>query len=324
MNVNALRRSRKRPPTEEHLIPALIFSNPTATITPESIPSNNKLVIKTDKPFHVVSALHDSKTPVRPTSDECFYATYVLKQLHPEIVGSNTDLQKEDFSTCGLHVTIADGIVDTILSQNTTSKNSSQAFARLKLAFPAWEKVVQETDSMARMEEAIRCGGLAKIKASRIHAMFQTLQQERGSPSFEYLRELSDAQVKTDLLRFPGMGPKTVSCVMLFTMQRPEFPVDTHVHRISKQLGWISSSQSREAAYDHLNQLVPDEVKRDLHCLLIAHGKQCHRCAARGKPQFPPKDGSKLECPLVNVKEKATTFLAIRLVKAAKVESNVV
>jgi endonuclease-3 len=324
MSVNTLRRSRKRPPTEEQHIPALIFSNPTSTITPEIIPSSNKVVINAAKPDYVVSALHDSKTPVRPTSDECFYATFVLKQLHPEIVGSNTDLNKQDLSTCGLQDTIADGIVGTILSQNTTSKNSSQAFAQLKLAFPNWEKVVQETDSMARMEEAIRCGGLSKIKASRIHAMFHTLQQERGSPSFEYLRKFSDAQVKADLLRFPGMGPKTVSCVMLFALNRPEFPVDTHVHRIAKQLGWISSSQNREAAYDHLNQVVPDEVKRDLHCLLIAHGKQCHRCAARGKPQFPPTDGRKLECPLVNVKERATPFLAKRLFKAVKVGSSVV
>eukprot|EP00797_Seminavis_robusta_P019352 Sro292_g109650.2 (133) ;mRNA; f:55186-55584 len=85
-------------------------------------------------------------------------------------------------------------------------------------------------------------------------------------------------------------------------MMRAEFPVDTHVHRIAKDiLKWIRPGDSREEAYEHLNAVVPDGCKLELHCLLIAHGRQCHRCAARGKPQFPPKDGTKLECPLVDL-----------------------
>ena len=40
-----------------------------------------------------------------------------------------------------------------------------------------------------------------------------------------------------------------------------------------------------------------------MHCLLVRHGKVCHRCAANGRPQFPPEDGSKLDCPLKNVNQ---------------------
>ena len=39
----------------------------------------------------------------------------------------------------------------------------------------------------------------------------------------------------------------------------------------------------------------------DLYCLLVAHGKRCPGCAANGRLQFPPKDGSKLKCPLANL-----------------------
>lgn len=100
---------------------------------------------------------------------------------------------------------------------------------------------------------------------------------------------------------FKGLGPKTISCVLLFALGRDEFPVDTHVLRITQKMGWVSGSTSREKAYEYLNKAVPSALKMDLHCLLVSHGKHCHRCAANGKPQFPPKDGSKLNCPLVKV-----------------------
>lgn len=80
----------------------------------------------------------------------------------------------------------------------------------------------------------------------------------------------------------------------------PEFPVDTHVLRISKQLGWVKGSTSREAAYEYLNEIVPEECKLDLHCLLVTHGKWCYNCAANGKPQFKPKE--KFICPLIGIK----------------------
>ena len=78
----------------------------------------------------------------------------------------------------------------------------------------------------------------------------------------------------------------------------PFLQVDTHVLRISKQLGWVPSSATRESAYEHLNETISPDLKLDLHCLLVTHGNHCHACAANGKPQFPPKDGTKLECPL--------------------------
>ena len=237
----------------------------------------------------------------RPTAEECWYVTTELGKLHPEVIQCNKERRSSDMGTCAIDKTILDGVVGTILSQNTTSANSSRAFANLKQKFTTWEQVEALPDPSA-LEEVIRSAGLAKTKSERIYAMLKILKQERGSVSLEYLREYSDTDVKTDLSRFKGMGPKTISCVMLFAMRRPEFPVDTHVHRICQQLGWTDAKSTRETAYDHLNATVPSALKLDLHCLLIAHGKQCHRCAARGKPQFPPKDGSKLACPLVNTK----------------------
>ena len=243
------------------------------------------------------SGSHRSNAVIRPTAEECIYATVSLAKLHPHVVDKNEERRKTLLESCGLRDSITDSVISTMLSQNTTDKNSKQAWKQLKEAFPDWGGVC-DPNSLGKVEAAIKVAGLAKTRAERMHKMLVQVREERGVPSLDYLRDLSDEEVKRELSRFKGLGPKTISCVLLFAMGRPEFPVDTHVLRISQKLGWVPSSATREGAYDHLNATVPPEVKLDLHCLLVTHGKHCHACAANGKPQFPPKDGTKLECPL--------------------------
>ncbi len=240
---------------------------------------------------------------IKPSPEECAYAVHELGKLHPSVL-QDTKEHENQMGSCGKKSDILDGVVSTMLSQNTTNANSTRAFANLKKAFPRWDTVAQ-LKSPAKLEDAIHCGGLAKIKAHRILTICQTLEKERGSPpSLEYLRDFSNDNIQKELMRFPGLGKKTVSCVLLFTLGREEFPVDTHVYRISKLLKWIPPHYSRDDAYDYLNSVVPPPLKRNLHCLLVQHGRECHRCAARGKPQFPPKNGTKLKCPLINLPTK--------------------
>ena len=94
----------------------------------------------------------------------------------------------------------------------------------------------------------------------------ETVMQEREQPCLEYLREMTNEQMKETLSRFAGLGPKTISCVLVFTMGRAEFPADTHVHRITKQMRWIAPHDTREDGYDHLNACIPDDLKLYLHC----------------------------------------------------------
>lgn len=254
-----------------------------------------------------------SKPPSRPTPEECYYVTQSLSLLHPEVISNTTSLKKEEekkeknqqrktlLESCGMRDDITDAIISTMLSQNTTDSNSKAAFRNLKTVFPTWDKVIKEPN-IDKLENSIRVAGLAKTRAERIFTMLQTVNEEYGSPSLQYIQSISSTEeIKMELSRFKGLGPKTISCVLLFALKRPEFPVDTHVLRITKSMGWmdqLSSNPSREDTYEHLNQLVPNELKMDLHCLLVQHGKCCHRCAARNRPQFPPKDGTKLDCPL--------------------------
>lgn len=165
-----------------------------------------------------------SSNAVRPTAEECLYATVSLAKLHPHVVDKNEERRKTLLESCGLRDSITDSVISTMLSQNTTDKNSKQAWFQLKEAFPEWEAVCDPTN-LPKVEAAIKVAGLAKTRAERIHNMLCQIREERGVPSLDYLREICDEQVKRDLSRFKGLGPKTISCVLLFAMGRPEFPV---------------------------------------------------------------------------------------------------
>ena len=105
------------------------------------------------------------------------------------------------------------------------------------------------------------------------------------------------------------MGPKTISCVLLFALGRADFPVDTHVLRITQQMNWVGKAATRESAYEHFKDKIPGDCMMDLHCLIVEHGKVCFSCAANGRPQFPPKVGKKgWVCPLVGIKSGDMEF----------------
>ncbi|KAL1304752.1 hypothetical protein AAFC00_003690 [Neodothiora populina] len=101
---------------------------------------------------------------------------------------------------------------------------------------------------------------------------------------------LMETQAAIDRMsEFPGIGPKTASCVALFCLRRPSFAVDTHVFRLVQYLGWVPPPNEvkkgeprvgRESAYKHCELRVPDDLKYPLHQLLIKHGKVCPRCKA--------------------------------------------
>lgn len=181
---------------------------------------------------------------------------------------------------------ILDSLVATILSQNTSDVNSSRAFAQLKATFPEWDEVRRAPAK--KVEDAIRSGGLAKTKALRIKIILEKVHAQRGETSLEYLRRLPTARIKEELRALPGVGPKTAACVLMFTLKRADFPVDTHIHRISKRLGWTSPRHSAEQTYELLNTHVPEILTYALHVLLITLGRKV--C----KAQTPLC----LECPL--------------------------
>ena len=178
------------------------------------------------------------------------------------------------------HAEPIDELVATVLSQHTNDVNRDRAFRQLKRRFPNWEQVLHApTRSIAA---AIKPAGLSNQKAPRIKAMLQRIAEaNEGKLSLNFLAEMPVSEAMDWLKRLPGVGPKTAACVLLFSFGKPVFPVDTHIYRISKRLGWLDEKVSEARANELLDKVVPDEIKYRLHLNMIAHGRKI--C----KPQNP-------------------------------------
>ncbi|CAO1598784.1 hypothetical protein XANCAGTX0491_002544 [Xanthoria calcicola] len=98
--------------------------------------------------------------------------------------------------------------------------------------------------------------------------------------SLDYLHSMPSQESFNHMLKYPGIGVKTASCVTMFCLRRPSFAVDTHVFRLCQWLGWVPEKANRDTTFMHCEVMVPDELKYPLHQLLIQHGKKCGRCRA--------------------------------------------
>lgn len=165
----------------------------------------------------------------------------------------------------------------TVLSQHTSDVNTARAFAGLKARFPEWEAVVAAPAK--DVADSIRSGGLADQKAPRIQAILREVEGREGSLSLAGLEDLDDDEVEDYLCSLPGVGPKTAACVLVFSLGRDAFPIDTHVHRVTKRLGWIAPNASADKAHEVLKKAVPPELRYELHVQLIQHGRTI--CKAR-------------------------------------------
>lgn len=173
-----------------------------------------------------------------------------------------------------------DTLMLTILSQNTNDVNRDRAYRSLRMTFPRWEDVM--SSSRGQVAKAIRVGGLANIKSGRIIDVLKFINRERGKLSLEFLKRMSPAEVDGWLSQMKGVGPKTRAIVMLFSLGMPAFPVDTHIHRVTKRIGLLGRGTSRERAQLELAVLVPESEFYNLHINLIEHGRAI--CTAR-KPK---------------------------------------
>ncbi len=184
-----------------------------------------------------------------------------------------------------------DELISTILSQNTNDANRDRAFQGLCRRFSSWEEV-RDADPEAVIE-AIRPAGLANQKGPRIQEVLREITRQRGSLSLDFLSDLPPEQALSWLQSFKGVGPKTASIVLLFSLGQPAFPVDTHIYRVTGRLGLRPARMTVEQAHGYLAKLFPSDTYYALHLNLIRLGREI--CQAR-KPNCPI-------CPLKQVCE---------------------
>ena len=168
-----------------------------------------------------------------------------------------------------------DCLIRTILSQNTNDVNRDKAYDNLRERFPTWEDVMAA--DVLEIKEAIRVGGLSNQKSERIKNFLNQLKSEKGTLSLDFIDELSTNEAVEFLCRHKGIGIKTAYVTLAFAFGRNVFPVDTHILRISKRLGFIPNNCTAEKAHELMTPLIPQGKAFPFHINLISFGRKiCH------------------------------------------------
>jgi endonuclease III len=224
-----------------------------------------------------------------------------------------------------------DELILTVLSQSTNDRNRDVAFLRLRERFAKPGRPIDYAAMLAapvaEVEEAIRPGGISKVKSARIQAILAAIVDSTqgemqlasrridqtdgagsgrdadatlnaGDPlSLEWMRDAPVEQSRAYLCSLPGVGRKTAACVLLFSYGLPDIPVDTHVSRVGTRLGLFRPGAPFEELHDQMLALTPAGQELEFHVNLLRHGRRtchartpaCHECAlARMCPSRQP------------------------------------
>jgi endonuclease-3 len=168
-------------------------------------------------------------------------------------------------------------LVLTVLSQSTNDRNRDVAYLRLRERFGDW--VAVRHAPVDEIEEAIRPGGISKVKSARIKAILEAISETSpdGDLSLDWLPALAVPEAQAYLVSLPGVGRKTAACVLLFTFGMRDVPVDTHVSRVGTRLGLFRPKAPFEEMHDELLAITPRGQELELHLNMLRHGRRtCH------------------------------------------------
>jgi endonuclease-3 len=197
-------------------------------------------------------------------------------------------------------------LVLTVLSQSTNDRNRDVAYLALRERFPTWEAV--RDAPVDELEEAIRPGGISRVKSARIKSILQAItERERAGDrsersggavrpgdadlgnllSLDWLASQPVEDAQRYLCSLPGVGRKTAACVLLFALGMPDVPVDTHVARVGSRLGLFRPGAPFDELHDTMLAITPPGEELELHLNLLRHGRRtcyarrpnCRECA---------------------------------------------
>jgi endonuclease-3 len=188
-----------------------------------------------------------------------------------------------------------DTLIATLLSQNTNDRNSHQAWLNLRKRYPSWQKIA---NAPARdIAKTIEVGGLKNQKARRIKKILEVARRDAGEFDLGFLKSRTNEEVIDYLISMKGVGTKTAACVLVFSLGRDVFPVDTHIHRLCNRLGLVKS-KTADQTYEKMQGLAPPRRAYSFHVNLIRFGRKvcrsqnplCGGCPLYDVCVFPGKE----------------------------------
>ncbi|MDW7668644.1 MAG: endonuclease III [Bacillota bacterium] len=169
-------------------------------------------------------------------------------------------------------------LISTVLSAQSTDKSVNKVTKELYKKYPDLKSLLEL--SREEIQENIREIGIYKNKSKNIYKLLRIIKEEFNGNVPKNMK---------DLMKLPGVGRKTASVVLAVAFNKPAFPVDTHVYRICRRIGFTESKTPNKVS-DDMMKIIPKENWIEVHHLLINHGRNI--CKARNP-----------ECSICNIEK---------------------
>lgn len=176
-----------------------------------------------------------------------------------------------------------DDLVYIVLSNKTSPQTAQRVYEHLRMTYGTWDDVLRAPPRQLRA--LIAPAGLSTVKSRQIREAFRKIEDDFGSCNLSALRGKNENEVEKYLTSLAGVSEKVAKCIMIYTLGANVLPVDSHVHRVTRRLGWISWKRA-DQSHDELEALVPPRRRATFHVDCIAHGREicrptqprCDRC----------------------------------------------
>lgn len=160
-----------------------------------------------------------------------------------------------------------------ILSSKTSLERCREAYKMLRKKFRRSDSLIN--GSVEEIERTIALAGLQKRKAKGIFLIAHRLYHLFGHVTLAPLKMMASEDAELFLTSLPEVSTKMARCVLLYSLDREVFPVDTHCFRIAQRLGWVTKSALiTKAQANELQSKIPPALRRDLHIGMVLLGRQ--------------------------------------------------
>jgi len=179
-----------------------------------------------------------------------------------------------------------DDLIYVIVSNRTSPDSAQHTFSKVKESFASWDEIIRRP--VAALRSLLKPAGLSKKKARQIRGALRQIRKDFGACNLSQLFGKSVGEVQEYLVALPGVSDKVARCVMMYTLGAEVLPVDVHVHRITRRLGWTAKKRA-DQCHEELDALVSPEQRYAFHVDCIVHGRTvcrpsnpaCNRCCIK-------------------------------------------
>ena len=163
-----------------------------------------------------------------------------------------------------------DDLISVILSNKTGPQVAKKVYDELLHEFSNWDGVLKSP--IKDLRRILKPAGLSTVKSWQIKGALRRIKKRFGACDLSSLRERPMPEVEAFLVSLPGVSEKVAKCVMMYTLSAKVLPVDVHVHRVSRRLGWTARKRA-DQCHQELEALVPPKWRHCFHVDCILHGR---------------------------------------------------